>query len=222
MTKREKGREGFALDYWQANYSEPEEMDGIVNAGEHALYLKHFFGVEYVDINSVIDFGFGLGHIFEAVLKEFIPYRAQGIEPSEHAFKEVKKRAIRPVESTNLKIECTDLVSWCEKNKDKGRAFDLGICTSVFQYLEDKEIEKVLPVMAAKTKFLYFSVPTDKELDRQKSDLEFCDQYAIRRSRSRYLKWLAPHFTIVGARLLESRHFHDEETTPFTDLLFRF
>lgn len=212
---------GFTKEYWDKNYADPEEMDCIGNVEQHVGYLKNLFALEYIDISSVIDFGFGLGYLFKGVLKEFLPYRAHGIEPSRHAFRQVKKSNIKPVDSMNLKLENIDLLSWCKK-KDGIKRFDLGICTSVFQYLTDDEIEQVLPVMASRVKYLYLSVPTDKELKRQISDLDFYDEYAIRRSRSKYLKMIKKHFTIVSSRLLESKVHFDEESTSFTDLLYRF
>ena len=222
MKKKILGHDGFTKEYWDKNYYEPEEMDGIANAGVHAKYLKAFFDIEYIDISSVIDFGFGLGHLFEEVLKEFMPYKAVGIEPSEHAFNIVKERGISPIESTNLKLQQMDLYSWCQKNKEKKKRYDLGICTSVFQYLSDEVIVEVLPVLADKVKYLYFSVPTDLELERQVSDLEFKDEYALHRKQKKYLKFLKPHFSVVGARLLESKVHFNEEDTLLTDLLFRF
>ena len=61
------GRKGFSKEYWDVNYADPEEMDNIVNAKEHAQYLKAIIGLEYVDISSVVDLGFGLGFLFEEV-----------------------------------------------------------------------------------------------------------------------------------------------------------
>jgi hypothetical protein len=221
--KIEKGSTGFSEDYWQENYADASEMDGIANAAHHAAHLQHLFALELVDISSVIDFGFGLGHLFEEMLKAFVPYRAHGIEPSRWVFDQVKARGIQPVESTKLKLECIDLVTWAQKITPQARHFDLGLCTSVFQYLSDEELEIVLPVMARQVKYLYFSVPTDKELKRQREELEFNDRYAVRRSRSAYLSFLRPHFTIVSSRLLESRvHFPTPEDSFFTDYLFRF
>ena len=104
----------------------------------------------------------------------------------------------------------------------KEKTFDLGLCTSVFQYLSDEELEVVLPVMAKRIRYLYFSVPTNLELKRQVSDLDFKDEYAIHRTREKYLKLLRPHFTFISSRLLESKVHFNEETTHFTDLLFRF
>ncbi len=226
MTKRpiEKGSKGFSDQYWEENYDEPEEMDGIVNAAQHAKYMAAFFALDYVDISSVIDLGFGLGHLFEEVLKEFMPYRAMGIEPSEYAFLQVKEREISPCDSTKLTLKQWDLVKWAEsaENNPKSKWYDLGICTSVFQYLTDKELKAVIPIMAKQMKYLYLSVPTDYELKRQVEDLEFKDRYAIHRTRKEYLDLLEDHFTIIGSRILESKFHFDDESTFFTDYLFRF
>ncbi|WP_412473549.1 class I SAM-dependent methyltransferase [Halobacteriovorax sp. YZS-1-1] len=219
---KELGAKGFSKDYWDVNYEDADDMDGIGNAKEHVGYIKYLFGMEYIDISSIIDLGFGLGHLFEALLDEFKPYKAHGIEPSEHAYNIVKKRDINKIPSTKFKLEKTDLVSWCERNKDKKKSFDLAVCTSVFQYLTDEELEYCLPVLANRAKYLYLTVPTDKELDRQIEDLEFKDEYAIRRSRTKYQKMLKPHFTFISSRLLESKVYFDETNTNFTDLLYRF
>jgi hypothetical protein len=216
------GAIGFPDQYWHENYSDPSDMDGIGNAKEHALYLKYLMGIEYIDVSSIIDFGFGLGPLFKEMLSVFLPYKAHGIEPSDYAFKKVKKEDLSPVTTTKLKLEKIDLLNWCIKNKDTRKCFDLGICTSVFQYLSNEELETVIPIIATKVKYLYLSVPTDKELNRQVDDLEFHDVYAYRRSRAFYQKLLKKNFTFISSRLLESKDFFDEKTTNFTDLLFRF
>lgn len=228
MKKTEKilaekmGAKGFSKEYWEVNYADPEEMDNIVNAKEHAAYMKALFALEYVDVSSVIDLGFGLGILFKEVLKTFNPYFAHGIEPSKHVFDLVSKKKLAPVESTKLILENLDLVTWAKKTLKKEKTFDLGLCTSVFQYLSDEEIAFVLPIMAKRIRFLYFSVPTNLELQRQVSDLEFKDEYAIHRTRETYLKLISPHFTFISSRLLESKVHFDDESTNFTDLLFRF
>lgn len=211
----------FDKTYWDKNYSDPMSMDGIGNAKEHTRYLKSFLSVEHVQITSVVDLGFGYGHLFREMLKAFIPYKAVGIEPSEYAFKKAKPDKLRPVESTELKLYQEDLLTWCRTER-KENTFDLGICTSVFQYLSDKELKEVIPVIAKRVRYLYLTVPTDVELGRQVSELDFKDEYAIHRSREKYQRLLKPHFTFVSARVLESKTFFDEESTLFTDLLYRF
>ena len=212
----------FDKTYWDKNYSDPMSMDGIGNAKDHVRYLKAFLEVEHVDISTVIDLGFGYGHLFREMLKTFIPYRAVGIEPSPYAFKKVKLDKLRPVASTDLKLFEEDLLTWCRTDRKKNNNFDLGICTSVFQYLTDKELKEALPILSKRIKFLYLTVPTNVELGRQVSELEFKDEYAIHRSREQYQKLIRPYFTFVSSRVLESKHFFNEESTPFTDLLFRY
>jgi SAM-dependent methyltransferase len=212
----------FDKTYWDKNYAEPMSMDGIGNARDHARYLKSFLAIEHVDISSIVDLGFGYGHLFREMLKTFIPHRAVGIEPSPYAFKKAKLDKLRPVESTDLKLYEEDLITWCRTDRKKNNNFDLGICTSVFQYLTDKELKEIAPILGLRIKYLYLTVPTNIELGRQVSELEFKDEYAIHRTREQYQKILRPHFTFVSSRVLESKTYFNEETSHFTDLLFRY
>jgi hypothetical protein len=211
----------FDKTYWDKNYSDPMSMDGIGNAKDHVRYLKSFLTLEHVDISTIIDLGFGYGHLFREMLRAFIPHTALGIEPSPFAFKKAKPDKWRPTPSTELTLKQEDLISW-SRGKKKIEPFDLGICTSVFQYITDKDLKEIIPILSKRMRYLYLTVPTDKELERQVEDLDFKDEYAIHRSREKYQKLLRPHFTFVSARVLESKHFFDEESTSFTDLLYRF
>ncbi len=211
----------FDKTYWDKNYSDPMSMDGIGNAKDHARYLQSYLAIEHVDVSTIVDLGFGYGHLFREMLRTFKPHTAVGIEPSPYAFKKAKPEKLRPVPSTELRLYEEDLLTWSRTNR-RGNKFDLGICTSVFQYLSDRDLKEIIPVLAHRIKFLYLTVPTDVELGRQVSELEFRDEYAIHRSREKYQRLLRPHFTFVSARVLESKHHFSEETTPFTDLLYRF
>ena len=215
-----KGADGFDQSYWDKNYAEPKEMDGIGNAKNHANYLKSYFELEGVEINSVIDLGFGLGHLSAAVIRKFKPWRFHGLEPSEPAYKKGGAR-ISKLPYSKLKLDCTDLLTWAKKQPTDARYFDLGICTSVFQYLTDQEIKVSLPIMARMFRYLYLTVPTDIELNKQIEDLNFYDDLAIRRSRTEYLKLLAPHFTLVSSRIWESKNHFNEDNTELSDLLYR-
>ena len=217
------GAIGLDRNYWEQNYSDPASMDCIGNSKEHVQYMKHLFQLEYIDISSVIDFGFGMGLLFQEVIREFKPYLACGIEPSKHMFDIVDTRVnLKFIESMKLKIENLDILTWSEREEKKIPIFDLGICTSVLQYLSDDELERSLPVLAKKVKYLYLTVPTNKELDKQIEELDFFDKYAIRRSRTKYQKLLKKHFTFVAGRILESKIHFNEETTLFNELVFRF
>lgn len=212
---------GFDKQYWDTNYSEPDTMDCIGNAKDHAKYLKSFFELEMVDVSSVIDLGFGYGYLFQKVLKEFIPYKAMGIEPSEYAFLKASKRKIKPVDSTKLDLYQEDLITWCNRKDSKKLNFDLGLCTSVFQYIKTEDLELIVEKLSTRIKYLYLSVPTDVELKRQVEELEFDDKYAIKRSRSLYRKILSKHYTNISSKLWESKVYFNEESTQFTDLLYR-
>lgn len=211
----------FTKEYWDQNYSQPSTMDCIGNAKEHANYIHAFFTLELIDISSIIDFGAGYGHLFQKCLKKFIPYKACAIEPSDYAFLKLKKKKLKPVDSTNLSLFNESLQEWVIRKESNKVRFDLGICTSVFQYLTKEELELVIPIMATRVKYLYLTVPTDKELDRQIDDLDFHDQYALRRSRKFYQNLLSKHFTNISSKIWESKKYFDEETTLFTDLLYR-
>ncbi len=214
------GADGFDQSYWDKNYAEPQEMDGIGNAKEHANYLKAYFALEQVEIKSIVDLGFGSGHLASAVIKAFGPWRFNGIEPSVPAYERGKKRLAR-FSSVKMKLECLDIVSWCASQTGQGRWFDLGLCTSVWQYLSDAEIARALPVMARMMRYLYLTVPTDKELDKQIQILNFYDELAIRRRREEYLEMLRPHYTLVSGRIWESKIHFDETSTQLSDLLYR-
>ena len=88
-------------------------------------------------------------------------------------------------------MESKDLVSWCNA-KQEGRfhkpMFDLGICFSVMQYLGDEDLIFVSETLAKACRYLYASMPTSKELKRQREEFDFNDCYAIRRSRKKIFR----------------------------------
>lgn len=216
MTKK-----SFDQKYWQENYSQPNTMDGIGNAHEHVNYLYHFFKLEKVDVSSIIDFGFGYGYLFQKMMKKFIPYKACGIEPSKFAYDKARARKLKPVESTDLKLYNETLEKWCERKSGTRNRFDLGICTSVLQYMDERSLKKCIPIMSQRVKYLYLSVPTDIELERQVEELDFDDQYALKRTSKFYKEILTPHFTMISSKIWESKYYFNERTTHFTDLLYR-
>jgi hypothetical protein len=211
----------FEKEYWDHNYSDPSTMDGIGNAKDHVNYLKSFLELEMVDVSSIIDLGFGYGYLFQKMMKAFIPYKACGVEPSLLAFNKARARKLKPVESTKLELLNESIQDWCNRTESKKLSFDLGLCNSVFQYIPDNELKEIIPILSKRIKYLYLTVPTDMELDKQIEDLEFNDTYAIRRSREFYRKILSKHFTNISSKLWESKYHFNEESTLFTDLLYR-
>lgn len=212
----------FEEEYWQRCYSDPDSMDGTGNASTHALYLKSALDLEFVEVKSFVDLGFGLGRLLEESLGIFKPRRAVAIEPSHFAYDKFMNRKISGAQDINVVFHQEDLLTWC-KNIRKGETlFDLGICNSVFQYIPDDDLREIVPVLAKRMKHLYLAVPTDRELERIEKEHDFHDPWAIPRTRDFYFELLSPWFAFVSCRLLESKCHHDEEDTPFTNLLYRF
>lgn len=203
----------FDQHYWETHYREPETIDGIGNVKDHSRYLSAFFNLEGFEPESLVDLGFGTGHLLKEMARVLKPRRVEGIEPSPWAFSRMRMPKARLFQE--------DLVTWARNPARARWAFDLGLCTSVLQYLSDKELKEVLPVLARRCRYLYLTVPTDVEYGRQKAELAFEDSWALVRTRAHYQRLLKPHFTFLSTRVLESKHHYDEHTTPFQDLLFR-
>jgi len=217
------GAVGFTREYWDKNYAEPEIMDGIYNARRRALALKALFDSEYIEVASMIDFGFGLGHLFRHMIRTFLPHIVVGIEPSAHAFDQLDRHSLTDVESVQLSLMRIDLLSWSlAEDKAWSEPYDLGICTSVFQYLSDAEIVQIMPILAQRVKYLYFSVPIADELQYQREELDFHDRFALARTQDEYREMMGEHFTIVSNRVLESRVHFDQKTSYFSDMFYRF
>jgi len=310
----------FEDEYWKANFDEPETMDCIGNATEHVKYIKAFFDIESMDINSIVEVGFGLGHLLGEMIRILEPEVVHGLEPSSYAYARGKTHLLRcwrdrgdcgeqqmqpklvsirrfvssktkkiPAGSTSeektrhaipfeqvcscilryadkkmcqLDLERTDALKWAngscsvgyrsnisferkdndcpvrcrrptraewEPQNEEGKSvgeneavYHLGVCTSVLQYLPDSELEDFIQRLSKRVYYLYLTVPTTKEYARQVDELDFHDKYALRRSRKFYQNLLSKYFTFISSRILESREFFTEDTTPFTDLVFRF
>ncbi len=180
-------------EYWKENYAKPLEMDNIGNRKIHVNYLKNFLALESYDVSTVADFGFGLGHLFYDLVDHYKPYKAYGLEPSTAIFSQSEKKLLKlksKYPSMNFQLENLDLVTYAQKvmSIKKPFSFDLGICTSVFQYLSSDDLPKVIEALSRAVKILYFSVPTDLELKSQREDVHFVDENAISRSREEYVR----------------------------------
>ena len=203
----------FEREYWQTNYSDLKTIDGIGNVKDHSRYVASYFNLEGFEIESLIDLGFGYGKLLKEFTRTLKPKKVVGIEPSDYIFKKMKMRQARL-------IHC-DLLSWAQNPKEKW-IYDLAILNSVLQYIPNHDLKEILPILAQRTRYLYLTVPTDIEYERQKTELSFEDKWCKVRSQKEYLKLLRPHFTFISSRMLESKFYYTSHTTPFQDLLFRF
>lgn len=216
------GAKGFPPAYWHRYYGDLSIMDGVYNATQHAQYLHSIFALEGVFVGNLVDLGFGLGHLLTEMIEVFMPYAVEGIEPSSHAFHQVRPRQLQRVPSMEVSLYPIDILTWCRDESRHQVTFDLGLCTSVFQYLSDEEIQFCVPILAQRIKYLYFTVPIDIELQYQTDHLDFDDTHAIYRSREAYHRFLTPQFTVVASRILESKVFYDENNSCFNELLYRY
>ena len=217
-----RGARGFEDRYWEALFSDPEGMECVGNAARHADYLVAALAVETVSVRSIVGIGVGLGRLFSEVLQRYRPRRALALEPSPWAWSRLKAEELKPTKSTNLRLLRQDLLSLCQRETPGWDRFDLGLCTSVLQYLSETEINHIMPVLAHRVGHLYLTVPTDLELEIQKEESELRDEWAHSRSADWYRARIRPHFAVVSGRLLQSRVLYDERSSPFTDLLYRF
>ncbi len=203
----------FEKDYWQTNYSDLSTIDGIGNVKDHSRYVASYFNLEGFEVESLIDLGFGMGKLLKEFNRVLKPRRVAGIEPSEYVFNKMKM--------PKAQLRQMDLMTWAQDPKEKW-IYDLAILNSVLQYIPNRDLKIILPTLARRTRFLYLTVPTEIEYERQKTELSFKDDWAIVRSQKEYLKLLSPHFTFISSRMLESKFFYSAHNTPFQDLLFRF
>ena len=191
------GATGFGDDFWRANYGEPDQMDGVVNADAHAAYVKSAFDVALQPVRSIADLGFGLGHVFERVLRVLRPYKAYGLEPSTPAYEAVRFRLVPP-EGTKLVLEQVDLRSWCRRPDHPKLRFDLGLCTSVLQYLPDREAARAITALAQLSRgLLYFSVLTAGDW-KHNADTSRTDRGVHLRTADWYRRRLRRHFRHLG------------------------
>ncbi len=207
----------FDLKYWKEIYGSGEDVDGTFNAKEHALYLKSIFKLFGIDVHSLADFGFGKGFLLQRMIQAFQPGRVFALDASVEMAERLKNS--KWIYSSNIAVN-VGTIQGLNVEIAKQAAFDLGICNSVLQYIEDEEIELAVEKMAKMTKYLYFSVPTKDDYSRMKKEIFFEDPYAFSRSKKFYMKKISKFFTFVSYNLLESKiNIRDSR---FNDEIFRF
>lgn len=212
----------FNKKYWCDNYSDRQSMDGIGNAKTHARYLKTLFDLDCIEAKSIVDFGFGLGYLLKEFVSVFKPGRVVGIEPSQYAFQDFKKREQNFIANHNIELLNQSLQERFKGLGKKNETFDVGLLTSVLQYIPNNEMNDLLRKISEQVRYLYLTVPTYTELKKQRGELDFDDAYAMSRTKKYYLEALKPHFTFVSNRLVESKVFFNYRNTPFTEYLYRF
>ena len=98
----------------------------------------------------------------------------------------------------------------------------LCTCTLSTHFTSFHLYRTVLRCLSRHVRYLYMTVPTDIEMQNEKRDLDFVDPYAIARTQADYVDILGGDWAFVSSRLLESKHFFNNENTKFQNLLYRF
>ncbi|MEC9281138.1 MAG: class I SAM-dependent methyltransferase [Bdellovibrionota bacterium] len=202
-------------DYFDKIYAKSELIDGDYNAKSHARYLFQILSLVEANVSSVADFGFGKGKLLYETLKLFRPSRVMALDSSEYAFNELQKQ--KWVKDWNIDLQHKELSQIVPPKK----AFDLGICNSVLQYVQDEDLEQIFERLSYSCRFIYLHVPSREDYQKLKLQSDFKDPWAKKRPDRIYQDLVARYFTRVSWGLLESKTLVDAELSPFFDSLYR-
>ena len=203
----------FEINYWSEIYK-GRYIDGTFNASKHADYIKSIFALSEFPICKIADIGFGKGKLLEEVTKRFHPELIIAMDTSLLMVEALRKK--NWIGKYNLAILHS---SFEEFNADYLQKYpvDLAIVNSVFQYIEDVDVN--LRKLASIARFSYFSVPTKNDYLRMEKELGFVDKYAFSRKKEFYTKSISKYFTRVSYNILESKII--EEHKYFSAELYR-
>ncbi len=204
----------FNKAYFDKLYPKNETIDGDYNSKDHGEYLKTLFHLMGIHISSVYDFGFGKGTLLRDVSKKLEATQIHGCDISPYAYEKLKKKKW----SKDFKLEISEIYNL----KIPKKAYQLGLCNSVLQYVPNDKLKKSIDVLSKSCKYVYFHAPTQEDYKILKKDLNFTDSYAIQRKNHVYEKLLKDKFTFVSWGLLESKKFSSHKNSAFTDSLYRF
>ncbi len=145
-----------------------------------------------IQVRSVLDVGAGVGYWSDWYRNNHQRTKVVSVDVSEHACNKYGHKL-------------RDISSWTPTRK-----FDLVICQSVLQYLDDQAARSAIKNLAKATKhILFFEVPTKNDLrnnvDRDVTDFEIYSRTGIwyRNELAKYFKqagaglWVAKSSTIV-------------------------
>eukprot|EP01084_Bolivina_argentea_P140310 246711_1 len=88
--------------------------------------------------------------------------------------------------------------------------YELGLCVSVFQYLNDDDVDVALCQLSKQCDFLYFDVVTSEEYDLMSKGSTFQDKWAISRPRKWYLERIFKYWRVISNEILESKFFYPD------------
>jgi trans-aconitate methyltransferase len=204
----------FTKEYFDKLYPQFETIDGDYNSKDHAQYLDAIFKLMGIHASSIYDFGFGKGTLLRDVSKKLESAHVKGCDVSEYAYQSLKNKKW----AKDFKLEVSEIYNL----KIPKKPYHLGLCNSVLQYVDDRNLEKSIEVLSKSCKYLYLHVPTKEDYVLLEKNLNFVDTYAHHRSNEFYTKILKKRFTFVSWGLLESKKYIQYKTSAFGDSLYRY
>jgi trans-aconitate methyltransferase len=172
----------FDADYYRRFYG----RNGVHNRrqiGHLAAAVHEMCAWWEVAPRSVLDVGAGTGLWRDWYRANHPMVRTGSIDISEHACR-------------TWGHQHRDIASW-----RPARPFDLVVCHSVLQYLDDREAARAIDNLSAATRYvMYLEVLTTDDLDRV-ADQERTDMDVHRRTAAWYRRRLEVSFRQAGANL---------------------
>ena len=176
------GTERFDDSYYRRFYGAggAHDRESIHHLATAVHHMAAWWGVT---VRSVLDVGAGMGFWRDWYTEHHPDVTVRSIDVSEHA-------------CATWGHERRDIADWRPR-----RRFDLVVCHSVLQYLDDHRVVAAIDHLAAGTRHvLYLELPTRHDL-RHVVDASSTDLEVHQRSGAWYRRHLELHFRQVGAGL---------------------
>lgn len=108
--------------------------------------------------------------------------------------------------------------------KQEKNVYDLSICMSVGQYLDDKTFNIFIKYLCSKSKYVYFDTPTRLEyqiMRKNNKKTKLDDNYCIKRNQKWYINTISKYFRRVSHQILQSkRHFRSKLSSNIPGLIY--
>jgi hypothetical protein len=172
----------FDTAYYQRFYGDngAHDAEKIAHLATAVHHLAAWWGIT---ISSVLDVGSGMGMWRDWYHRSYPDVTVRSIDVSEHA-------------CATWNHERRDIASWRPRGK-----FDLVVCHSVLQYLDNASTVQAFQNLAAATRHvMYLELPTKWDYENI-VDEDATDLQVYQRSAQWYRGHLSQHFRQVGAGL---------------------
>ena len=172
----------FDEGYYQRFYGEGGAHDPV-RIGHLATAVHEMAAWWGVPVRTMLDVGAGMGMWRDWYRAHHPEVAVVSVDVSEHA-------------CATWGHDRRDIADWRPPHP-----FDLVVCHSVLQYVDDERIERAIDHLATGTRHvLYLELPTANDLQHT-VDADLTDMHVYRRTGEWYRTHLRPHFQQAGAGL---------------------